>query len=835
MTTPYDGKILLVYTGSAALPGLSITGVATRIRQKTPNAAGILLKVINGARWQGAGNSQEPKAITGPGRLADWVEEFNRQGLEVHVWGVPRASRPENVAVEARLYVSAANVPGVRSLLLDVEHGPAYWQGTAAQARALMEQMRAGVPAAFSIGLTLDGRRNRPFSVFVDPFIPFVDTLHPQVYPILFGSFKSIGEHLDEAFGNLAAYDKPIVPVLQAFVETTRRPTPAEITLQGHLAFSRGAVGVAYFRLGDDLARLDGRPHPGDAEYAAIAAVRPTTEAQAREERRRRLQTTGRLIGIHGAPGAAAPSQPTWDTWIGYLKEMGVRWYKQCDHGDPNDLGPGTIFRWVLRLRDEGITPIIRYLQAQQFPGRLLAAHFQKMKRYAQEGVLWAEIGNEPNLDSEWQNEWRPVVGPGGQPLVKVSHTNPEVIRLIAENWVEDAEAALAAGAKPAFYAFAPTDWRGGSHPHYSSVFFTQKVVQHLAQRRRQRTLDIFQNGGWIAVHAATYEQPVDFDPFGQGPVVWDMTLRSYEVVLKAFQDAFGDALDVSKLVVMSTEGGVFTKDSTSMNGHLRLRSNEEHAARVVEMFEWLELNSPLQAMCPWCLSVGPLIGHFHEPFQFDGWIEEINGRLIPRPVIPALSRLRRRHELAGRPRTLLDVPYLSQWDETAQTHRADSGPTCLAMLLNAPPAARSVTVDALYQTSEVSETSEVSPSQLVSMATRVGLALAGDVVTMETAIGRVKELISEGRPFIVLVNTAEWEGVTQNNSRGRHYVVVVGFDDENVYVHDPSFTAERWREGEFFAWPYSQFLAGWGGGPDLDPPQPAFLALIPTKTVPSF
>lgn len=558
-------------------------------------------------------------------------------------------------------------------------------------------------------------------------------------------------------------------------------------------------------------------------------------ETQARENRRRRLNLTGRLIGIHGAPGAAAPPQPTWDTWIGYLKEMGVHWYKQCDHGDPHDLGPGSIFRWVLRLQEEGITPIVRYLQPQQFPGRLPAGHFQKMKHYAQEGVLWAEIGNEPNLDSEWQNEWRPVVGPGGQPIVRVSHTNPEVIRLIAENWVEDAEAALAAGGRPAFYAFAPTDWRGGSHPHYSSVFFTQKVVQHLAQRRRQRTLDIFQNGGWIAVHAATYEQPVDFDPFGQGPVVWDMTLRSYEVVLKAFQDAFGDALDVSKPVVMSTEGGVFTRDSTSMNGHLRLRSDEEHAARVVEMFEWLELNSPLQAICPWCLSVGPLIGHFHEPFQFDGWIEEINGQLTPRPVIGALSRLRRRHQLAGRPRTLLDVPYLSQWDATAQTPHADSGSICLAMLLNAPPAARSVIVDALYQTSEVSEPSEVSPSQLVSMATRAGLALASDIVTMETAIGRVKELIGEGRPFIILVNAAAWEEVTQNNFRGRHYVVVAGFDDENVYVHDPSFTAEWRSEGEFFARPYDRFLAGWGGGSGLDPPQPAFLALIPTKTVPSF
>ena len=63
-------------------------------------------------------------------------------------------------------------------------------------------------------------------------------------------------------------------------------------------------------------------------------------------------------------------------------------------------------------------------------------------------------------------------------------------------------------------------------------------------------------------------------------------------------------------------------------------------AQRTVEMFAWLEENSPLQAMCPFCLSVGDLIGHFDARFEHDGWVVESDGELMPRAVVEAMRKL---------------------------------------------------------------------------------------------------------------------------------------------------------------------------------------------------
>jgi hypothetical protein len=172
---------------------------------------------------------------------------------------------------------------------------------------------------------------------------------------------------------------------------------------------------------------------------------------------------------------------------------MGCKWYKQCDNGDPNDLGPTSVFGWANRLKQEGIEPIIRYMAARQFPNALPEPYFAKMRHYAAAGIIWAEIGNEPNLNFEWDKKWIRLPSP------RMRHTNPEAIRIVAETWIRDAQKALHAGVRPAFYAFAPTDWRGGTNPIYSSVEYTRKVVGHLAQHHRSATVDVMKRGGWIA------------------------------------------------------------------------------------------------------------------------------------------------------------------------------------------------------------------------------------------------------------------------------------------------------------------------------------------------
>jgi hypothetical protein len=462
--------------------------------------------------------------------------------------------------------------------------------------------------------------------------------------------------------------------------------------------------------------------------------------------------------------------------------------------------------------------------------------YFVKMARYAGEDILWAEIGNEPNLDLEWQASWRNREG--HTPVMQ--HNNPEIVRMIAETWIHDAQKALQAGVRPAFYAFAPTDWRNNAHPLYSSVFFTQKVVAYLANHHRAATLDVFRNGGWIAVHAATYEQPVDFDPHRPDGTIWDMTLRGYEIVLEAFEQHFGDDLAVDEIPVASTEGGVFTPNSTSMAGHDRLRTDEEHARRVVEMFEWLEANTQLFAMCPWCLSVGPLIGHYDERFRFDGYIEEIEGSLRPRAVYEAMRQLRfdneRKNEQddAAHEMIQLDVPYISQFDPTARTHLADSGPTCMAMLLNAGrPLEDQVTVDALYERYLPGKDvgAFISWQDLEAIGRGEDLDVQRHVYPNgDDALQNLHTLIEQGRPFVVMVNYAEWDEIAQNNFVGARFVTVVGFDADHVFVHDPLFRGSRRDHGAFFIWRNPRFLAGWGGLEALS--QQNFAALVLDKQV---
>jgi len=933
MTTPYDGQVYLVNWLGRTTPGATIADSAKFLRQKVPNVGGIMLKVTNGKSWQGhlANDHTDPKAVTGTIRIQDFVDAYAQEGLDVHVWSVPRAkvSSGEDVATaldtEADKLIKAGNVTGIKSIMLDVEMGESYWQGSPTDAQRLMDKIRAEIPDHVHMALILDGRLNRNFNIWVDPWLDHVGSLHPMIYPTLFGPYQSIEAHIDESFSNLERYGLPIVPMLQ-LAAAGGRPSPADITHQGNAAWARGAAGMSFFRLGSDLWGMDGQPHSGDRELAAVAQIeskkvpeepldlpytwqdvinaavtvsaehgadwnqwltdagfwrlfvnasrplpytgpeiafwplepdlrikilelldldsaeliRITIDAQNKQSQKEKNEVARKrressLVGIHGAPGFVAPRRDTWDKWIEHLKEMGIRWYKQVDNGDPNDLTPHSIFSWAKKLKENGIEPIIRYMMPEQFPDSLPEAYFQKMRRYADEGIVWAEIGNEPNLEIEWKSEWR-----SRGDHRPVHQANAQAIQIVAETWIKDAQKALKSGVRPGFYAFAPTDWKGNFHPQYSSVLFTQRVVDYLAQNRRAETIDIFNRGGWIAVHAATYEQPLDFDPYKQPGAVWDMTLRSYDVPLEVFRNAFSGDLDVDNIVVMSTEGGVFTPNSTSMAGHARLQTDVEHGRQIVEMYHYLERHSPLQAMCPWCISVGDQIGHFNEHFQFDGWIEEINGELQPRAVYEAMrqyrfDRERERDTIEAQDTMIkLDVPYISQFDPTAGTHNADCGPTSLAMILNAGrEPTQHTTVDYLYNQYLPDKTAGEFTFIDEMVAIGVGEGLEAQWLQFpdsDQAKAGLRDRIRQGQPIIALVNYAAWDDVAKNNFLGGHFVVVTGFDEDHVFVHDPLFRGNRRQEGEFFVWRNEKFLAGWGSGHLID--NPNYAAIVTHKAV---
>src|SRR3990172_3403313 len=242
MPSPYDGKIYLVQVKGSFLPRKSIGDVSRLIIDTMPNVDGVFLQTSQGKEWQGKFDN-DPKAVTGPDAIKQWVSAMDSRGLETHVWGIPHGL---NVQGEADKFIQAAKVPGVKSLGLDVEHGDFYYRGTAEAARQMMTLIRNALGWDYHIALILDARRNRPFNIYVDPWLSFVNSLHPMVYPKDFG--RPVEAALDAAFGLLTPYGKPVVPMLQSY----NGIASSEITKQGNESFKRGAAGISFFCLGED-------------------------------------------------------------------------------------------------------------------------------------------------------------------------------------------------------------------------------------------------------------------------------------------------------------------------------------------------------------------------------------------------------------------------------------------------------------------------------------------------------------------------------------------------------------------------------------------------------
>ena len=232
------------------------------------------------------------------------------------------------------------------------------------------------------------------------------------------------------------------------------------------------------------------------------------------------------------------------------------------------------------------------------------------MKRYADIGIVYAEIGNEPNLPVEWQADH----------VNTLSWNDPFYPDLLARVWLLDANKTLATGMRPGFYAFAPTDWGPHRpHPRLSSVQFYNRILKvvrtygHLQAGYRAA----FERGAWLAVHISPYEFKFDFDPYPDGGLPWDMCLRGYEIPIDEFRfSGFED------FEILSTEGGVFCMDSGSMGGHVRLPSHRAHAERTLDMFEWLADNAPIKfmGMTPWLICNDDRIGHHDTAWEGDAW-----------------------------------------------------------------------------------------------------------------------------------------------------------------------------------------------------------------------
>ncbi|MBM4424171.1 MAG: hypothetical protein FJ030_12420 [Chloroflexi bacterium] len=177
-----------------------------------------------------------------------------------------------------------------------------------------------------------------------------------------------------------------------------------------------------------------------------------------------------------------------------------------------------------------------------------------------------------------------------------------------------------------------------------------------------------------------------------------------------------------------------------------------------------------------------------------------------------------------------LAVPYKSQWDADAKDHFADCGPTSLAMLLGA--LGDPISPDQLYRhIGERGASQYTSFTDLTNAAKARNLAMTRKNFVPARALDDLKAAINAGKPFIALVNYAFWDPIVHNGFKGSHFVLVTGYDEDQVFIHDPLFKGDRREQGKYSAYTYEQFTDAWGG---FAPGQnPNYAALISEKTVP--
>lgn len=149
----------------------------------------------------------------------------------------------------------------------------------------------------------------------------------------------------------------------------------------------------------------------------------------------------------------------------------------------------------------------------------------------------------------------------------------------------------------------------------------------------------------------------------------------------------------------------------------------------------------------------------------------------------------------------MIDVPFMSQWDLDAHLSPGDCGTVCVAMVCQFK--GLDVTSDQLVTRAQLPvKAVTYSFGQLIRAASAAPLKL---VYKSGATWEAIRSELDAGRPTITLLRYGSLNS-NQDSFRGPHFVVVVGYDDSSVIIHDPDFSGVLRELGAGRRIPINQF-----------------------------
>lgn len=277
-------------------------------------------------------------------------------------------------------------------------------------------------------------------------------------------------------------------------------------------------------------------------------------------------------------------------------KEMGVSWIKFLGKDSSSDLA------FVELCRANDIEPVCRLYVYNPHPYWVPSVRL--VQRYVQSGVRYFEMGNEPNLDTEWDSwEW----AKGGQP------------NRVGEQLVRSIRVVKAGGGIPGLYAMTP----GGLITHEE---FFAKMLAHAANvlyLEGGESIEQLLDGCWIASHPRTVNHPLDYRQ--------DTTaFLGYEWFDDHLKNTYG-----VELPQIGTEAG--PEPGWHQDSRYPIITRESHRDLILESvrgFRDGRWRSSLFALCFWHLG-GEVLGN--RSFQGAAWLDSDYPPGGELPIVQAL------------------------------------------------------------------------------------------------------------------------------------------------------------------------------------------------------